>query len=235
MKVTPRFSPEKVLIMYKCSTERSEDQVYFEMRDTKIGKHGKTEYSEGHALTPDELSEMMKIAVTHSDKEKFLAMDYIPENLIYANIPFCTRFAWWIPAGKKKMKFKSMKIKSANCFLPALFFFVDGMKLQIFALKDNIKPDKNTQLYYAPLYNIYHDGNVCMGNITIRRIGKVQDIVMRMKAWEQAFFESEFTSHGAVQFNGDILKEYSSLSNNKKPFPVDKMIKVNLTIKDAIK
>ena len=73
-----------------------------------------------------------------------------------------------------------------------------------------------------------------MGNVTVNRIKKLRSVDAKITAWEQSFFGSIFTSHGSVNYPGDILKLYKSLEKSKKDFPVENMMEFGKTLKDIL-
>ena len=62
------------------------------------------------------------------------------------------------------------------------------------ALPQSKRPVADTKLAAAPYWNIDSDGRVCAGTMRIPKSLSVAS----MPAWQQAFFQSEFTHPGGV-------------------------------------
>ncbi|HEY4147629.1 MAG TPA: hypothetical protein VGM41_01805 [Chitinophagaceae bacterium] len=65
-------------------------------------------------------------------------------------------------------------------------------RLQVFALKGKTKPNADTPLQYAPLFNLSQDGRVCMGTVNIN-IDRQTGLEQFMAEWQSYFFNSYFT------------------------------------------
>jgi PRTRC genetic system protein B len=98
---------------------------------------------------------------------------------------------WWKPAGRSRIWMNNQEIGKRSKIVPhpALLFMVVGKEFYVFALKENQRPTATTPLYYAPYFNIYDEGKICMGNVLLPE----KITVTSIPALEKAFFESEFT------------------------------------------
>lgn len=77
---------------------------------------------------------------------------------------------------------------------PALLFAVRSGVLFVRALPESKRPAVNTKLAAAPYWNIDSNGRVCAGTMRIPKSVTVASI----SAWQQAFFQSEFTHPGGA-------------------------------------
>lgn len=120
-----------------------------------------------------------------------LRTELLPPNVL-ARTP--DTLVWWTPAKARRMFFsqfdKDLGPYSGRSFPhPALVFRVSGRQLRIRAISQSKRPDAATPLLIAPYYNTQENGLVCQGSMR----SPDGPFVESMKAWEEAFFESEFT------------------------------------------
>jgi PRTRC genetic system protein B len=106
--------------------------------------------------------------------------------------------AWWTPPVIRPMFFRAgseLAYVSGKRFPhPALLYIVRNGLLYVRALRLGQRPNGETKLYTAPYWNIGNDGAVCAGTMRAPKSASVAT----MAAWEQAFFESEFTHPGGT-------------------------------------
>jgi PRTRC genetic system protein B len=106
--------------------------------------------------------------------------------------------AWWTPAASRTMFFrvKSELADVSGKFFPhpALLFAVSHGVLHVRALAASCRPNNSTMLAAAPYWNIDDNGAVCAGTMRVPKSLTVASIA----AWQQAFFQSEFTHPGGA-------------------------------------
>src|ERR1017187_3503224 len=119
--------------------------------------------------------------------------EFLPENVV-ARTP--ELIAWLAPAELRPMFFRDgseLADISGKLFPhPALLFVVRNGVLFVRALPNNRRPDPDTRLAAAPYWNIDSNGAVCAGTMRAPKSLTVTSIA----AWQQAFFQSEFTHPG---------------------------------------
>lgn len=138
---------------------------------------------------------LKNIAMTYMKKNNF-NMDFgglLAEHLLYgSNTPGKTIVMWYRPASKKRLNFsKALKIKDGCVVeIPAILYLVINDNLYLYALANNNRPVLNSKLYKAPFYNIYEDGNVCLGTA---KVGKQKEKTFEKEAerFERAFYLAE--------------------------------------------
>jgi PRTRC genetic system protein B len=122
-------------------------------------------------------------------------VEFLPEQVV-ARTP--EQLAWWTPAAIRPMFFRAGSelgnVSGQRFPHPALLFAVRNGALYVRALRSNRRPTAATQLFAAPYWNIGNDGAVCAGTMRAPK----SSTVMTMSAWEQAFFQSEFTHPGGA-------------------------------------
>ena len=120
-------------------------------------------------------------------------VEFLPEQVV-ARTP--DLLAWWTPAAVRPMFFRAgseLESVSGKRFPhPALLFVVRGSDLHVRALFASQRPCSDSKLAAAPYWNIDSNGAVCAGTMRVPRSLTVTSIA----AWQQAFFQSEFTHPG---------------------------------------
>jgi PRTRC genetic system protein B len=160
--------------------------------------------------------------------------EYLPENVI-ARTP--ELIAWWTPASVRPMFFRhgsELADVSSKLFPhPALLFAVRMGVLFVRALPESERPTAGSELAAAPYWNIDNDGRVCAGTMLVPRSVSVSSI----PAWQQAFFQSEFTHPGGAgrltKLKGGTTALWKSLAG-KNLFPRSALIKTE-TVQDYLK
>jgi PRTRC genetic system protein B len=108
---------------------------------------------------------------------------------------------------------------------PPLVFKVCGSALSVRALGEDRRPQPNTPLMVAPYWNCDRQGGrVCQGSMRVP--GNL--CLAARKAWENAFFESEFT-HAALGATltahpEGFLGLWRDLTGSEADFPVEYLI-----------
>lgn len=99
---------------------------------------------------------------------------------------------------------ESLGIQSGKVQVPPMLWFADKENLFVFALATDRRPTEKTPLYYAPFFNVYEDGAVCMGTVSIdiKNSVSVEEFI---QVWEDYFFNSYF-SH--------LLDSYNPIKGN---------------------
>ena len=122
-------------------------------------------------------------------------VEFLP-NQVVARTP--EMLAWWTPAAVRPMFFRAGselgEISGKRFPHPALLFAVQSGVLYVRALSTSRKPGPDAKLAAAPYWNVDGDGAVCAG--TMRTPKSLT--VASMAAWQQAFFQSEFTHPGGA-------------------------------------
>jgi PRTRC genetic system protein B len=150
--------------------------------------------------------------------------EFLPENVI-ARTP--ELIAWWTPATICPMFFREgseLGNLSGKLFPhPALLFVVRNGALFVRALPTSARPQAGTKLAAAPYWNIDGEGAVCAGTMRTPKSLTVRSIA----AWQQAFFQSEFTHPGGAgrltRRKGGTSALWKSLAG-KKTFPRSTLI-----------
>jgi PRTRC genetic system protein B len=160
----------------------------------------------------------------------------LPENLLYLNpLPEQEKVIWYTPPTRRQLFFvRSLGLPSEKACVPSLLWVATKTGLRLFGLKGDHNPTLNTPLYYAPFFNLYQVGSVCMGTVDIALEGLSLEGFIRN--WEQYFFGSYFShlidGHNPVK--GNLISLWKNLLTTGQPFPVEKLINTCLTLKKLI-
>ncbi|MEH3112188.1 hypothetical protein [Pedobacter terrae] len=75
---------------------------------------------------------------------------------------------WYTKAHQRQLYFvNDLGIPNEVAQVPPMLWFANKNSLSVFALATDRRPTEKTPLHYAPFFNIYEDGRVCMGTVTI--------------------------------------------------------------------
>lgn len=151
-------------------------------------------------------------------------VEFLPEQVVARNAEL---LAWWTPAAVRPMFFRQgselAEVSGLRFPHPALLFGVSNGSLYIRALQPSSRPTADAQLFAAPYWNTANDGAVCPGTMRQPRSTSVASIA----AWEQAFFQSEFTHPGGAprltKRKGGTVALWKSLVN-QVDFPMRSLI-----------
>lgn len=118
---------------------------------------------------------------------------------------------WWRPPQPTRIWFHSQTLHEAcdrpgkprpfavEVPMPGLVFFVLGAHFYVYAFKGTQRPDRKTEVFSAPLMNVWDSGQICTGNVKLPKSTTSASIA----AWERGFFKSRFT-----HFNGTVSVKY---------------------------
>lgn len=151
---------------------------------------------------------------------------------------------WWVPAHERAMFFGGdsrlgdSKLKAHSPLIvhhPPLVFRATEDRLDVFALKENQRPEPDTALCRAPYLNIYDAGNMCRGDV--RYPEQVDPTESGLQAWETAFFQSRFTHSNyrdkmLADGKHDVVWRY--LARYHKPFPVELLLELPVTVSSLL-
>jgi PRTRC genetic system protein B len=153
-------------------------------------------------------------------------VEFLPDHVV-ARTP--DLLAWWTPASVRPMFFRAGSelegISGKRFPHPALLFAVRSNVLFVRALFGTQRPRPDSKLAAAPYWNIDSNGAVCAG--TMRAPESLT--VTSMAAWQQAFFQSEFTHPGGggrlTKRRGGTMALWKSLAG-KERFPLSTLIEL---------
>lgn len=148
------------------------------------------------------------------------------------------RMIWWTPAQSVPMFFRTRTYEDRGiCPVPPMvWMWVEGDGLYIYALRDNERPGPQTQLYQAPLMNMWARGKVCVGNAAL----PPKETRFETAAWHAFMWGSNFTHPNFTEENrlikGIEPVEFwrKQLKRPSKVFPKNRLVKVAATMADLM-
>jgi PRTRC genetic system protein B len=144
---------------------------------------------EGKLLTMDDVEQML---AWMNNKAPQQSLSYL-DNTILAQSR--NALVWYVKGIKRQMLFRiNGHRRRLNVVWPNLVFKVADKTLSVVAIRGATRPHESTQLFHAPLMNVYSDSRVCTGNADIPD----EIIPDNRKLWEAIIFDTYFThtNHG---------------------------------------
>jgi len=225
------YHPKSALVFYE--TTGTESKTYVEHFD--MDSNGNP--INAHPLTVNEANVLAKSLQTDEEKSKaFLKpKGILPTNVLHINPSEKGTVLWYTKAQQRQLYFvDGLDIPSGTAQLPPMLWKADKSSLTVFALASDRRPTEKTPLHYAPFFNIYEKGNVCMGTVSIdiKNSASVEEFI---QAWEDYFFNSYF-SHSlcANLTRKNIVSLWKDLINTDKPFPKEALKKNSKTLKNLL-
>jgi len=226
------YHPAAALVLFK--PEGSDSGLYIEYYDMD---------ENGCPVNPRPLSEReaqklsKSLDTTAAVTKAFLTPEgLLPPYVLRINPANEGSVVWYTKAQKRMLYFRdSLGLASRELPVPALVWYADRHRLNVYAVRGNAKPRSGTPLCHAPFFNIYSNGNVCMGSVAVR-IAKSATLEKFTKAWESYFFDSYF-SHligGHNPIAGNLISLYKELAGAAQ-FPVSELLPNGTTVKDLLR
>lgn len=197
---------------------RGGNEAFVTWHPAKPGLNNGAPYlGEAEPLTTDFLRELS------SGLGTYVAPEILPANML---VRTSEMMVWWTPAQHRTLFFSEhtdagKELNGKRYPVPPLVFKVSGGALWVRALELSERPAGITRLKTAPFWNANDQGAVCLGTTRVPDGSGVETT----DAWEQGFFQSEFThAYGAARltsFPGGFLALCRHLAGSRKPFPAE--------------
>ena len=228
------YHPTTALVFYQ-NDERNKD-TYVEYFD--MDKNGNP--INAHPLTEREAKELIKALTINTQKEKnqdFLKpKGILPTHILHINPSENGSVLWFTKSMKRQLYFtENLEIPNGMAEVPAMLWLANKRNLKIFALSSNLRPTEKTSLFYAPFFNVYEDGNVCMGTVDVN-IQNSNSLEEFTKKWEDYFFNSYF-SHLMNEHNpikGNCVSLWKNLVGTDNSFPKEVLKNANRILKNLL-
>lgn len=227
------YHPKSALVFYE--TSGTSTNCYVEHFD--MDKNGNP--INAHPLTVKEAHVLAKALLTDNEKDKaFLKpKGILPTNILHFNPSENGTVLWYTKSQMRQLYFvENLGIPNGKAYLPPMVWFANKNSLSVFALASNRRPTEKTPLYYAPFFNIYENGNVCMGTVTvdIKNSASIEEFIT---AWEDYFFNSYFNhlmgKHNPIK--GNCVNLWKKLIQTGEAFPKEVLKKNNRTLKNLLR
>jgi PRTRC genetic system protein B len=221
------YHPRSALVFYQAKGRDADTYVeYFDMdrNGTPIN---------AHPLTVREANRLAKaLNTTKEEEEPFLRSKGIMGNHILHIDAINSNAVWFTQAIQRELHFtEGLGIAAGKASVPPLLWIANRRSLSVFALGSNRRPTKKTKLYHAPFFNVYENGNVCMGTVDVQ-IKKTASLEEFIAAWENYFFNSYFShlmqNHNPIK--GNLVTLWKELIGTGHAFPKEVLKKSNRTL-----
>jgi PRTRC genetic system protein B len=226
------YEPLKALLIYR---NYKKNGIYVEAFD--MDQQGKP--INAHPLSVQESISLAK-ALDTSEELTTTFLDPIglmPPNILHINRGRNGFALWQTPTQKVRLLFRDdLAIPNGEAYIPPMVWKANKTVLHVYALNSDEPLTLNTKLCKSPFFNIYEDGKVCLGTVTIQ-IPKDCGLEEFMRQWQIYFFNSFFshTLGGGSPVKGNIVQLWQKLVNTNEPFPLDKLNPCKTTIKELLK
>lgn len=126
----------------------------FTFHDFELG-----EMSKGRAISPERAVEALRSVCPSSNG------GWVSDRLLFSDE---SKVAWFTPSHKRTYWLRNFGGSKASDFevqYPTLVFVVNRIssELSVFAVDGTERPNKETQLFHAPVMNVYASGKLCLG------------------------------------------------------------------------
>jgi PRTRC genetic system protein B len=162
---------------------------------------------------------------------------FVPPNLLYMD---GETIAWWVPPARRHIAFRAPELgapeRGETVPHSGLVFAVDGRRAwRVWAVTGAQRPDEKTPLCRAPYFNVWDDGTICTGNVTVPD-GTTAE---RIETWDRAFFGSFFThpngSGPLVTYRGGAFRFWRHMLDGKHAeFPERVLVPSKMTLAEAL-
>lgn len=209
------YFPTMAMIVY----ENRDTDYYVETREFIKNDFKEYRMGPGQPATKKSLAGLARLA--SKKKDTSLESDgVISARLLFIKVNDSELSAmWFIPAGSHKIHFaKNAEIKTGSYHLPNLIMGFKNQKISVFAVKDSydkIIENGDSNLFRAPFLNIYINGDVCMGNNTVKeRHNDINDLINDV---QHKFFGSKFTHVIEKEsIKGGIIEYFNKVDSKTK-------------------
>ena len=193
-----------------------------------------------HPLTEREAKKLAKALATKTQRKKnqnFLKpKGVLPTHILHINPSENGSALWYTKSMNRQFYFtENLEIPNGRAEVPAMLWLANQRSLKVFALPNNRRPTEKTELFYAPFFNVYENGNVCMGTVDVH-IQNSTSLEEFTTKWEDYFFNSYFShlmnEHNPI--NGNCVSLWKSLINTKKTVPKETLRTANRTLKNLL-
>ena len=226
------YYPKSALVFYETTGTETTDMYveHFDMDESGTPINA-------HPLTVKEAEMLAKTLQTDEERSRaFLKpKGILPTNILHINPSDKGAVIWYTKAQQRQLYFvNGLGIPNGTAQVPPMLWVADKSSLAVFALATNRRPTEKTPLHYAPFFNIYEKGNVCMGTVSIdiKNSASVEEF---LQAWEDYFFNSYFSHSLCADLTiANIINLWKDIINTDKPFPIEALKKNNKTLKNLL-
>lgn len=151
----------------------------------------------------------------------------LPKNVLFIeHAQGGARIGVYVPAGTHTLRTLQ---QTYNLPMPALVLVGQGMAYQLYALKGDQWPNRQTEMYYPPMPNIFPGNVICAGEMTLptcepRNIWSVWEMVAG------SYFTGHLTSERCKTHQSIFDLWHEMHLSNAETFPEDELVSTNKTM-----
>ena len=180
-------------------------------------------------MTKKSLKTIFKFLNSENDFSGYKFKGIIPKNVISIDTD-SGEIAFTTNVQRRKMIFRD-SFKTTEYNIPKLLWVFKNNSLSVFALKSDIKSNKN-YLFQAPFLNVGSTGSVCMGNTRFENnFEYFEDF---MEYLQNQFFNSVFTHTNTDILAKENLHDVYEKAQNVNFQWNDYLVKLKLKVKDVL-
>lgn len=153
------------------------------------------------------------------------------------------RLVWWTPPGQRPMFFEASRYNDKTftgqgvCPVPGLVWLAKfGAALYVYAVDNDLRPTPDTSLYQAPFFNVWGNGQVCLGNVALPQDQNRE----HPAAYEQVLFGSRFTHPNFAEPDRLVkgiepIRFWSRMvARPTRRFPTERLVRVPLKVGELL-
>lgn len=229
------FTKDSTMNLNKAILIYGDSQAAFAtIHDIAVDKGGASTIKHGEPMTHGALA-----TLAMSLGKSVQIGQFLPENILSVGL---NSLVWWVPPSQQRTWFKCHNelIGEENAVTPqpALVFGICADEWMVFAVKGNKRPTKDTPLFVCPHFNVWSNGRICQGTVSVPKDYSANSI----DAWSKAFFGSAYSHpnvHGKgehVSYKGGSYQLWRDLLDSKfKKFPEKVLVPKHRTVSDFIR
>lgn len=202
---------------------------YFQEHSIIHGKDSSISLGEGKPLTREAITDLCTKMLPNIAGE----LQFLDGNVLATSGMNHGPDVWYIPPVVKAMFFaKGNDIISGLAPWPGMVAVTHKQHIDLYAVKDTVRPGIDSDLYVAPLFNMARDNSsLCTGN------SKLPEKSNDYAGWEAVLFQSEFTKEGGDNrikkgTLTDLWKELITLEMSK--FPDKQLVPAGITVRGLL-
>ncbi len=226
------YHPHSALVIYQ--SKDAFKTTYVEQFD--MDAHGSP--INAHPLTVREAQRLSKSLNTKQLQNNacFTPKGILSSTVLSVNSSGQGKVIWYSKPQKRQLFFiEKLGISNGIANLPTLVWKATKNQLSVYAIKGKRRPTLKTKLYYAPFFNVYESGSICMGTVNIK-VAKASSLEEFIEEWEILFFNSYF-SHLLDDYNPikkNMVSLWQDMIGADKPFPKEVLKQNHKTLKDLL-
>lgn len=226
------FVPQVAMVFYERRLDEEQKEYYAEQIMLHPDQNGGYTAGSASPMAQDVFDKLLSEFGQRSRGRLVNGPQILPREILYLDSRADNfRLVWHVEASVRTLFFrKDTGPKTGKYPLPDLLFSASSNTMAVAAIPPGT-PTEETELYYAPFWNVNSLCNVCLGT-TIFPDWHGQTYQEITRAYTDAFFESEFNAlqHDAV--NGDGMKKlFKQGLEDKTVFPFERLKPTGMKLK----